>query len=149
MWMLVALNQGGHLYREDENPNGAHREILKREEKRLIDEKLRRLAKSFGLFFMFKGDCPYCHKFAPTLKAFAETYGFEVKAISYDGSPLREFPVAVRDNGAVTALNPEKVFPAVFLVNPHTREVIPLAWGMTSFTGLQENAQTILSHMEP
>ena len=44
------------------------------------DQKLRRVdrflletARTHGLFFFFKGTCPFCHKFAPVLRGFCAT----------------------------------------------------------------------------
>src|SRR5260221_7334136 len=36
------------------------------------------LAQTHGLFFFFRSDCPYCHKFAPVLRRFEAEYGIRV-----------------------------------------------------------------------
>src|SRR6185312_13633686 len=49
---------------------------------------IRALAKTHGLFFFFRSDCPYCHKFAPVLKRFEADYGLTVYPVSLDGGGL-------------------------------------------------------------
>lgn len=143
MWMVASLLETT----SQTNTNTMHLKLEKQQREDALDKNLKALAKNNGLFFMFKQDCPYCHAFAPVLKRFADTYGFEVQAISKDGSTLPEFPKAAKDNGWIAQLNPERLFPILFLVNPHTLKVYPLAKGMTSFSDLQRNSSTIIDHI--
>jgi conjugal transfer pilus assembly protein TraF len=48
-------------------------------------QTIKTLAATHGLIFVFRGDCPHCHRFAPILKRFEEEFGFTVLAISMDG----------------------------------------------------------------
>jgi conjugal transfer pilus assembly protein TraF len=143
MWMLVSLSDAAN-HPVSDNTNVLHREIYEREEKNKLGRQLRELSKNFGLFFIFKEDCPYCHRYAPIVKKFADAYGFEVKAISSNGGKIAEFSNSVADNGAISKLNPEGIYPALLLANPQTGEVAPLSWGMISLSALHKNAQTIL-----
>jgi len=54
--------------------------------------------------FFFRGACPYCHKFAPLLKAFADRYGFRLVDVSLDGGGLPEFPTPQPNAQAAEAL---------------------------------------------
>lgn len=144
MWQLVTLMNSQPL---EDNPNPHVQKILKEEERKNLNQNLRYLSKSFGLFFMFKEECPYCHQFAPIVRRFSMEHGFQVKAISLNGGRLKDFPKSVPDNGVISLLNPEGIFPALFLVNPETRDVVPLSWGMTSLSGLHENAQKIIQFL--
>lgn len=127
----------------------ASREIHYQEEDKKLEQEIKKLAKSYGIFFLFKNDCPYCHQFAPVVKEFLKIYPFEVKAISKDGlAPggltLKEFPDAVLDNGTIDQLNPEGIYPCLLLVNPQTRDVIPLAKGLINIPQLKENLKVII-----
>jgi len=102
------------------------------------------LSETFGLFFFFSGDCPYCHQFAPIVKRFAETYGWEVIAISADGESLAEFPNAQNDNGLFEAWG-LKVLPSLFAVNPKTKSTIPIAYGLTSLDEMENRIMTLVS----
>ena len=74
------------------------------------------LAKDHVIFFFFR-DCPYCHTYAPILKAFAEQNGMTVVPVSLDGGGLPEFPTPRQDNGIARTLNVDQV-PATFLAQP-------------------------------
>lgn len=94
------------------------------------------LAKSSGLFFFYRSTCPYCVRFAPILKEFAETYGIHVVAITTDGISLPEFPQSYPDQGQAAKFR-VKAEPALFVVNPYTHQAIPVSYGLTSEADLK------------
>jgi conjugal transfer pilus assembly protein TraF len=152
-WMLASLltNQN---YRSSDQPSPQHRKVYQEQLDHQLDQKIRTLAKTYGLFFLFKEDCPYCHEFAPVVKGLMNLYGFECKAIggrpstSADAKALELFLDVEADNGTIAALNPEGIFPALFLVNPQSRQVIPLARGLVSLSQLRENFKVIIRFLE-
>ena len=95
------------------------------------------LGRDHVLFFFFRGDCPYCHAFAPTLEAFQARYGIKVIAISVDGGAMPGFPDARRDNGIATTLKVSQV-PAVYLAQPFTGKITPIGFGVLSEAQLLE-----------
>jgi len=95
------------------------------------------LGRDHVLFFFFRGDCPYCHAFAPTLQAFGARYGIKVVAISMDGGQMPGFPDARRDNGIATTLKVSQV-PAVYLAQPFTGMITPIGFGVLSEAQLLE-----------
>jgi conjugal transfer pilus assembly protein TraF len=103
---------------------------------------IRALAKTHGLFFFFRSDCPYCHKFAPVLKHFEQNYGLTVFAVSLDGGGLPEYPTPLTDNGMAANLNVSMV-PAIFLAVPGTREITPIGYGVMAETELVERIHAI------
>lgn len=129
------------------------RELYQGQEAQQLEKDIKALSKSFGLFFIIKNDCPYCHQFAPIVKEVAEDYHFDIKAIYKDGLPLggattKEFPEAVPDNGTIKQLNPEGIYPCLLLVNPQTKEVIPLAKGLINKSQLKENFRVIIQFLK-
>jgi len=124
------------------------REIYQGQEAQQLEKNIRNLSKSYGLFFIFKNDCPYCHQFAPIVKEFVEEYHFDIKAVSKDGLPMAGFPKAVPDNGTIKQLNPEGIYPCLILVNPQTREVIPVAKGLINKSQLKENFRVIIQFLK-
>lgn len=150
MWQWVLL-QDGHHWKKEAHGNRVHREILKEEERKSFQKNLHKMAETYGLFFFFKENCPYCHAFAPIVKQFAQEYGFVVKAVSADRveSLKQAFPQAVIDNGTIRKLNPQGIFPALFFVNPVTQEIIPLSWGMNALSVLEQQAQLVFKHTFP
>ena len=121
---------------------------FKDERRNLVDDFLHKTAERYGLFFFFRGDCPFCHKFAPILKFFAEFYGFEVIPITLDGGALPDFPNPRYNNAAGMSLEVNDV-PAVFLVNPTTREIRPIAYGFVSPEELRQRIYTLLQGEPP
>ena len=95
------------------------------------------LGRDHVLLFFFRGDCPYCHAFAPTLEAFQGRHGIRVEAVSLDGGALPGFASARRDNGAATALRVTQV-PAVYLAQPFTGRIVPIGFGVMSEAQLLE-----------
>lgn len=95
------------------------------------------LGRDHVLLFFFRGDCPYCHAFAPTLEAFQARHGIRVVAISVDGGPMPGFPDARRDNGIATTLKVTQV-PAVYLAQPFTGRLTPIGFGVLSEAQLVE-----------
>lgn len=109
------------------------------------DQRLASAGQNWGLLFFFRGSCPYCHKFAPLLKTFAARYGFHLVPITLDGGSLPEFPNPQANAGAGEALGVEGV-PAVFVVNPKTREVAPAVFGLVGWTELSQRVLYAIDH---
>ncbi len=105
------------------------------------------IGKTHGLFFYFKGNCPYCHQLAPILRMYQRNYGVEVFAISMDGSTLSEFPNARRDNGSAMNLGVTTV-PAVFLANKATGKVQPIGYGVLALDEIVERVY-VLTQTQP
>lgn len=100
------------------------------------------LGRTHGLFFIFRSDCPYCHKFAPVLKRFEANYGLTVFPVSLDGGGLPEYPSAMTDNGIAAKLD-VRVVPAVFLAVPGSGEITPIGYGVMAASELAERIYTI------
>jgi len=109
------------------------------------EQKLLQAAQQWGLVFFFRGTCPYCHKFAPLLKQFAEHYSFRIVDVSLDGGGLPEFPNPQPNNLAAENLRVEAV-PAVYLVNPRTRQVVPAVFGLVGWSDLVQRLIYALDH---
>lgn len=103
---------------------------------------VRALASTHGLIFVFRSDCPFCHRFAPILKRFELEFGFTVIAVSMDGGTLPEYPDARPDNGIATRLQARSV-PALYLTQPSRREIRPVGFGLMSDSELLERVATL------
>lgn len=100
------------------------------------------LGRDHVLIFFFRGDCPYCHAFAPVLAAFQARYGIRVEAVSTDGGTLPGFAEARPDNGIATALRVTQV-PAVYLAQPFTGKITPIGFGVLSEAQLLERITAV------
>lgn len=105
-------------------------------------DTVRNLAATHGLIFVFRSDCPFCHRFAPILKRFEQAFDMTVLAVSLDGAALPEYPDARPDNGITTRLNPSAV-PALYLTAPATRQIEPVGFGLMSLSELVERIATL------
>jgi conjugal transfer pilus assembly protein TraF len=109
---------------------------------------VRQLATTHGLVFVFRSDCPFCHRFAPILKRFAQQHGLAVLAVSLDGGTLPDYPDARPDNGIAARLNARTV-PALYLTQPSRREFRPVGFGMMSDTDLLERIAALAREADP
>ena len=106
--------------------------------------KLQQLAQSHGLFYFFRESCPYCERFSPILKSFAKRHGFHVTAITLDGGASPGFPQPRRDNGTARRLGVRTV-PALYLVQPRTRTVQPVSFGLLGPSELEQRLLALIS----
>ncbi len=108
---------------------------------------LQRFASTQGLFFFFKGNCPYCKIFATVVQAFAKDYGITVLPISLDGTSLPGFEKS-HNNQAIAALLKVQQVPFLAAVDPRTQVITPLAQGAIAYSQLEENVKRVLRQKE-
>lgn len=121
-------------------------QVQKEQNLKELERALKALSKTHGLLFVFSEGCPYCEGFAPLVVQFASTYGFEVEGLSagpgcFDGMRCTQSGTAVR------AINPTGEVPLLFLVNPQTKDVLPLAKGYVNWNDLLLNARHALTYL--
>lgn len=103
------------------------------------EQTLYKLNKDYGIFFFFRSDCIYCHKYSPILKNFAQKYGFYVAPISMDGGLINEWPDAKIDNGQAHNMGIDgKGVPATILFDKKSQNFIPIAFGFIASSDLEE-----------
>ena len=102
------------------------------------------LNKRYGLFFFFAQYCGPCHVYSPILKAFADTYGISVMAISMDGGSLPEWPAAVLNQGHAQKLGlTSGITPATILFDTVTKQALPVGYGAMSQSDLMERIYVV------
>ena len=111
--------------------NAVGAQVYLAEKQKATLSAIEKLSQESGLFFFYRSACPYCQRFAPILKAFAERHHLTVIPITTDGISLPEFPNSLPDNGQSIKFNVQ-VEPAVFAVNPYTQKAYPIAYGLVS-----------------
>jgi conjugal transfer pilus assembly protein TraF len=98
-----------------------------------IKQTVENINQRYGIFFFFRSDCPYCHKYSPIIKNFAIKNNINVMAISMDGGVLEDWPDALIDNGQSVKLDlADKPVPATIMFDKETNTVIPLGYGLMS-----------------
>lgn len=111
---------------------------------RIRAKKVADTAKSNGIFFFFRGDCEFCHAFAPTVVYFAKMFDMEVFPVSLDGGTLPEYPRPEMDNGISTKLNITTV-PAIFLGNKVTGGITAIGYGVMSVQEMVDRIYTVIT----
>ena len=112
-----------------------------------VESAVRNINDRYGVFFLFSGSCPHCHRYSPILKAFQQKYGINIMAVSMDGGSLPEWPKFMVNNGQIARMGIDNnTVPATLLFDKKTRKVIPIGFGVLAHSELEERiyAQTKL-----
>lgn len=142
-YKVMVLNYPQYDYALKFPTNHLVQPIYAREQIKITENKIHQFSKNHGFFFFLASRCPYCHAFAPVVKQFAQKYGISVVPITLDSGALPEFPNANPDNGTAKALSVYSL-PALYAVNPHNKQIIPIANGALSLSELEENILKIM-----
>lgn len=128
--------------------NQVAKEIYKDQKTASVKEKIARLSQTHGLFYIFTGNCRYCHSFAPTVKNFATKYNWSLIPITLDGKTTDEFRAARADNGIVSRLKITAV-PALIMVEPKANKVFPIVIGAISEEEIIERIDLLTREVKP
>ncbi|MDC5706654.1 type-F conjugative transfer system pilin assembly protein TraF [Vibrio europaeus] len=82
----------------------------------------------WGLFFVYEGHDAITQQLAPSIQSFADAYDLALLGLSEDD----QFITAIRENRHNQGKIAADFTPALFLVNPNTKEIKPLAYGYIS-----------------
>lgn len=81
---------------------------------------------------------------APVVKRFSEQYHWSVMPINVEGTqPLPDFPKVQKDNGIADQWKVDQI-PALFAVNPKTKHVLPIAYGLISIEEIERRIVTLM-----
>jgi conjugal transfer pilus assembly protein TraF len=143
MWQLAVLLDH-ELSNNEEHSNILHRKISEQTKKQKNDDKLKNIARSWGLILQFDNDCPHCHAFAPIVREFAETFGFQVLAVSIGGNDFAGI-AGIRDTGfiASSGLNPNREVPVLYLMSSNGALIYPIARGINNVGQIAANILAI------
>jgi conjugal transfer pilus assembly protein TraF len=131
IWRRV-LWQNAELNFELKNPmNNSAITVAMREREVKQRNTMTELAKEWGIFFFFRGDCAYCKHMVPTLQWITRQYDMTIQPISLDGSIIEGLPPAVKDNGLSGKLGVDAV-PLFVLGNVKTHQMVILGSGVLS-----------------
>ncbi len=109
-----------------------------------ISSTIRNINERYGVFFLFRSDCHFCHRYAPILKAFQQKYGIAIMPISMDGGGLPNWEKFSVNNGQIQKMGIEiSSVPATLLFDKQTRQVIPVGFGVLSHSDLEERIYAI------
>ena len=95
------------------------------------DQVIRRLAKTHGLLFFYRGNNAFDQKQIPIIRDFCKRFKLSLIPVSVDGVVSPELSQSRRDSGQADRLG-VRYFPAILLVNPRKQETLPVAYGLTT-----------------
>lgn len=107
-------------------------------------EFMARLAKTHGLYFFVRGNCPYCHAFAPQIKRFSQATGIQVFPITLDGGGNLEYPKPALDNGIAERIG-IKMVPALVLAHPATNDYQVVSFGVVTDDEIMDRIYTLMN----
>lgn len=120
--------------------------ILDENRQKNVESKVLEVSKTHGLLFFYRGSNEFDKRQVPIIKNFSDQYNFALIPVSVDGE-LSEFESARLDKGEAEALG-VNFFPAILLVNPHSKETIPVAYGITTQDVLAKNIFLIATNFQ-
>lgn len=142
LWQNAALNE------ELKNPmNNSAIKVSAREREAKQNDTMTELAKDWGIFFFYRGDCPFCKHMIPTLQWVTRQYDMTIMPISMDGTTIEGLPPSVRDNGLSARLGVEAV-PMYVLGNVKTHKMVILGSGVLSLQDFVERIY-VLTQTKP
>ena len=109
-------------------------------------EDIQSLTQSWGLMYFYRSDCRFCEIQSPLIKRLQTEYGFEVLAISLDGSANLHFADALPDNGVSQLLtNGEGLarVPALFMIKSDKSQSYLVSSGVLSLEDMLSRIQTL------
>jgi conjugal transfer pilus assembly protein TraF len=129
------------------NPVNVHGVKAKREITAQEDGvKIRNLAKQFDLVLFFDSNCRYCQLLSPVLKSFGEKYGFNIDAISKDGTKHEYFKTAnvpsLIEKLGITG------FPTVIAISHDSETAFELIRGYVSISELEEYSLLAIKYLQ-
>lgn len=103
--------------------------------------------KTHVVVFLFASTCPYCHKQAPVLSRWANTYGVRVDARSFDDKSIPGFegqrPVT-KDLVDTAYAGKSIEYPALFVMNEASGMLYPVSFGALNETELQARMDLLI-----
>ena len=89
---------------------------------------LREMAKHYKFVLFYDSRCPHCRRFAPVVRAVADTYGFTVIPITLNGGILPSFPHSIDNTWQASAYG-VNAYPTLFLLSNRRRQAFAVNVG--------------------
>jgi len=113
-------------------------QIYKQQRKERQDEHIKQLAREQGLFFFYEGEKKESQVFSFLVHELERLYGWRTIAVSMDGILISGFAHNKEDNGIAGEMG-VVACPALFIVDPKTKEATPISFGLNSLDQIERN----------
>lgn len=108
-------------------------------------EVITKLSQSHGLLFFYRGKSAYDLKQIPIIADFCKRHNLSLRPISVDGVLSPELQETRFDNGQADRLG-VRYFPALLLVNPKTKHISPVSYGLITQDVLAKRLVQVATH---
>lgn len=107
-----------------------------------------KLSRQYGLFYFYRGSDPIDVQMAGVVASFAKTNGISLIPVSVDGQVAATLPQSRPDTGQSRAMNITH-FPALFLVDPASKNYRALSWGFMTQDDLSKRFLNVATGFKP
>ncbi|MDF7758942.1 type-F conjugative transfer system pilin assembly protein TraF [Kosakonia cowanii] len=121
--------------------------IQARDQQRRQDA-IAKMGQQYGLFYFYRGSDPIDALMAGVVADFAKTNHLSLIPVSIDGKAAPSLPDSRPDNGQVEAMRISH-FPALFLVDPRSRNFQPLVYGFMTQDDLAKRFLNVSTGFKP
>lgn len=111
-------------------------------------QAIAKLSGAYGLFYFYRGQDPIDAQMAGVVADFARTRNIALIPVSVDGTVSPQVPDSRPDNGQSRAMGIDH-FPALFLVEPKSRNYRPLAYGFMTQDDLAKRFLNVATGFKP
>ena len=143
LWKYPELD---YTVKHPTNTLAKHKQLdAKRED---IKSALSKLGERYGLFFVYKSTCQYCHKYSPILKEFSKMYNIDILPITLDNAFIDEWRgKTITDLSVLKKLGLEdiKQVPATVLYDNKNKQVLPVGYGILSISDLEDRIYLLIN----
>ena len=143
LWKYPELD---YTVKHPTNTLAKHKQLdAKRED---IKSAISKLGERYGLFFVYKSTCQYCHKYSPVLKEFSKMYNIDILPITLDNAFIDEWrDKTITDLSVLNKLGLEdiKQVPATVLYDNNNKQVLPVGYGILSISDLEDRIYLLIN----
>ena len=122
--------------------------LVQSRDQQLREQAIAKLSSQYGLFYFYRGSDPIDAQMAGVVADFAKTNRISLIPVSVDGQLAPSLPDSRPDSGQIKAMNVSH-FPALFLVEPRSRQFQPLAWGFMTQDDLAKRFLNVSNGFKP
>jgi conjugal transfer pilus assembly protein TraF len=111
-------------------------------------ELIQSLSRTHTLLFFYEGKNKFSQIFSKIVLEFAKQNSWTIQAVTVDGAILNTLPHSIPDKTLASEMQ-VNFFPALFAMNTSTLKAIPLSFGMTTISQIEDNILMQFAETDP
>ena len=149
-WMMEQANGYGRSFKQAllKYPELSHelkfptaqvaRQVAWQEKKAQRNKAIAKFSEDYGLFYFYRGKNRYDQAMAQSVQDLADAHQIKLIGFTTDNVPLPQINHNQVHHGQMNTLG-VKALPALFLVNPKTKQAMPLAYGFIAQDNVKDH----------